>query len=419
MSNNKWSEQKIDELLIQAPKLQDTRSKDEVLKRLREDSRLMNEPAPKKRRKIWVPSVVAIAAVLTLSLLTATMLNQPQEEKSQMASDSVEEASMESANDGSSDDAAMTMMKAQETDGAEERAQVTTENESSESVLDSTGDFASAVYPNEISDEVTIFRLGLAGDAANSVPVTFLIPKHQIVSDFGDESPTPLEIYQTYASRIDEEELGFSEYHPYKGSFSVAGDTLIHTLPKNHGYDTASGTFTVYLRTLLETFQGYSQIKFLNENGSIVEFDQVGEPSKPLEISDGINHNNYFLFKQSNGSEYLTPNFGQSFNSLSEALLQMKVKPNDIYQSLIPPDVNFEVEKEDDSTRVIFSKPLDMERMDVKSAMNMLEGMLLTGASFGEPLKLENVVQTNWNGFDFTQPLPIPLGANEVPLILK
>jgi len=418
MRNNKWNEQKIDDLLSKAPKLQDTRSKDEVLKRLREDSRLINEPILKKRRKMWIPSVVAVAAVLTLSLFTVTLLNQPKEE-SQMATDSIEEASMESASDGSAEDTAMTMMKAQESEGAEERAQVTTENESSESVLNSTGDFASAVYPNEISDDVTVFRLGLAGDAANSVPVTFLIPKTQIVADFGDVNPSPLELYQTYASRIDEVELGFMEYHPYKGSFSVDGDSLIHTLPENHGYDLAAGTFTVYLRTLLETFQGYSQIKFLNQDGSIVEFNQVGEPSKPMEINDGLNHNNYFLYKQSNGSEYLTPNFGQTFNSLSEALLQMKLKPNDIYESLIPPDVEYEVENEDDHTRIIFSKPLDIERMDGKSAMNMLEGMLLTGASFGEPLKLENVVQTAWNGFDFTQPLPIPVGANEVPLVLK
>ena len=51
--------------------------------------------------------------------------------------------------------------------------------------------------------------------------------------------------------------------------------------------------------------------------------------------------------------------------------------------------------------------------MDPKKALQMIEGILLTGASFGIQMQFENVVQVDWNGFNFTQPLPIPVGPNQ------
>ena len=415
MSNNNWSEQKIDELLNQAPKLQDTRSKEEVLKRLKEDPRL-NDDIPKKR-KTWVPSLVGVAAILTLSLLTTTLLNQPSEEKSEMAQDQSYE---KSSNKESSDDSTITMM---ETEVSEEEPVSTEEetlrNEKSITALTVPENQGSNVYPSEISEDVTVFRMGLAGDAANSVPITFLIPISQIEADFGNEKPSQLDLYHEYAPRIDEEALGFLDYHPYKGEFLTEGDSLIHILPKDHNYDLASGTITVYFQTLKETFQEYSRVEFLNEDGTTLEFDQAGEPSKPMELNGGVNHYSYYRFQQSNGNDYLTPNFGQISGTLTEALLQMKEKPNEVYDTLIPEEVYFEVQEENDTTRVIFSEPLDLEQMDDNSAMYMIESMLLTGASFGSSIQFENVVQPTWNGFDFTHPLPIPLGANETQFLLK
>ena len=57
--------------------------------------------------------------------------------------------------------------------------------------------------------------------------------------------------------------------------------------------------------------------------------------------------------------------------------------------------------------------------MEPEKAMQMIEGMLLTAASFGEQLQFENVVQEEWNGFNFSQPLPVPVGSNPLPLLLN
>lgn len=415
MSNDKFSEEKIDQLLSQAPKIKDTRSKEEVLKRLKKDH-IETVVLPKKQRK-WAPPAVAVAALITLTVLAATFLNQ-----TTSLHESTESTMQMDARDGS--EVKETDVKGNERVDSNEPAMKIAgsgDEEATEmmTIIESSESHGTAVYPNEISDEVTIFNIGLAGDAANSVPVTFLIPNSQIKDDFGDTDPSTLDLYQTYASRLDEEALGFIDYHPYKGTFAIDGNTIIHTLQQGHRYDLASGTITVFLQSLLETFQNYSELVFKNEDGSAVVFNQAGEPSKPLKFNSGVNHYNYFLFRQTDGREYVTPNFGQPINSLSEALQLMKKNPNDVYSSVIPQGVNFEVIQEKEKTLIKFTKPLDLEQFDKNTAMHMIDGMLLTGASFGEPLQFENVVQANWNGFDFTQPLPIPIGANETSFILK
>ena len=52
--------------------------------------------------------------------------------------------------------------------------------------------------PNDAAG-YTVFHLGLASEAAASIPVTFLIPDSQIEEDFGDVEPNSLDLYMKYA----------------------------------------------------------------------------------------------------------------------------------------------------------------------------------------------------------------------------
>ena len=80
--------------------------------------------------------------------------------------------------------------------------------------------------------------------------------------------------------------LGFNDYHPYKGTLSVDGDVLVQTLPSGHGYDIGSGAMETHVGTLQDTFYGFKEVRFENEDGTPVEFDQVGEPSTADEINE-------------------------------------------------------------------------------------------------------------------------------------
>jgi len=404
MSNNKWSEQEIEQLLSQAPKMNDDRSKEEVFNRLKQDHIMIKKPRKKPR---WAPPVVAAVAILTLTVLTVSYLNQDNQ-MSESASH------MQLSNE--SDDRSSKVM---ESSPAVEEEAALEEPESSDITIFNMDDesLSNSLYPSEKLDDMTIFKIGLVTNDANSVPITFLIPNDQITDDLGDKTPSYLELYQHYAPLINEEELGFMDYHPYKGAFTTEGDSLILTLPKDHTYDLGSGSLNAFKHSLQDTFENYNQVMFRNEVGSAIEFDQVGEV-QPYNLKDGTLYN-YYMYQDLNGRKYLTPNFGKSFKSLSElpeALQGMKDSQNDIYSSVIPENIKFETNTKNDITYVRFSKALNLEQMDSAVALNMIEGMLLTGARFGSQLQFENVVQTNWSGFDFTQPLPMPIGPNELPL---
>jgi hypothetical protein len=410
MTHKNWNDNRIEELLGNMPDIQDNRSKSEILARLKQDERL-NVPRHKKSKK-WMPALVAVAALLVIGLLIPSMLSQ-----SEM-----------SMNDQGSENK---MMKSEKADTfsrsaepekasiAEESTEMgTMENAPTMKAADTGGIRHFAVYPKDVIDS-TLFHLGLAGNQASSIPVTFIIPNSLVEDDFGSQKPTSYDLYKKYADRIHESALGFQEYHPYKGDLVSDAHAIIHKLPKEHGYDISPATMEVYINSLQDTFFDYQEVRFENEDGTVATFSEVGLPSEPLILKSGRNHFNYYMFEQEDGQRFLSSNFSEPQPTLNEALQQMKVKPNDVFLPVIPRNIEFEVISDADVTTVKFLQPLDLNAMEQEEAMQMVEGMLLTAASFGKQLQFENVIQAEWNVFNFSRPLPVPIGSNPLPFILK
>lgn len=406
MSQNNWNEQKIEQLLSQMPKPKDSRSKEEVFKRLQRD--LDTAIKPEKKRKYWAPPAVGVAAMITLTLLGITYINSSSSNDEMAGQYDAKESASTDADDSST----MTKMNEEAEGSIEMSAASDTSNKESEIAMGSS-DVNRAAYEVDAQNH-RLFQIGLAGDQANSVPVTILIPNEMIQNDFANTTPSQLEVYQKYAPQINEKGLGFSEYHPYKGEFRTEGESLIHVIPENYNYDLSSAPFEVYGSSLKYTFDEYKEIRFQNEDGSTVEFDQVGKPSDPMPLTKDKFMQNYYLFTSADGKEYLSPSFGQSFETITEALEAMKSKPNDIYTTVIPRGVKYEIQEEEKVVRIKFAEPLDLETLDPKAATYLIEGILLTGASFQQVIQFENVVQSNWNGFDFTKPMPMPIGPNKM-----
>jgi len=415
MDNNKWHTDRITKLLDNMPDIKDSRSKEDILARLHQDERLGttgNNKTTGMKMKKWIPVFVTIAALLILTLLLPSMLNGGNGKMDQGASE------MSVANDVDYDATESESSKAAQESEGDEQSEVES-REVTNAVSDITdGITRYAVYPADVGDD-TIFHMGLVGETAASVPVTFLIPSRQIKEDFGELQPTSFDLYEMYAGRIDEEALGFDDYHPYSGQLTVEGKTLIQTLPVGHGYDRSSAAMEVHRNTLIDTFYGFDTIQFENEDGTPVEFDQVGEPSKPMQLFGGTNLFNYYISKFADGREYISSNFSRTYENIDSALQEMKNNPNDIFSSVIPKNIEFEVTEEKGLTSVKFVEPLDLNEMNVDKANQMIDGILLTGASFGKRIQFENVVQSEWNDFDFNGPLPIPVGSNLVPFLLK
>ena len=123
---------------------------------------------------------------------------------------------------------------------------------------------------------------------------------------------------------------------------------------------------------------------------------------------------NYFVFEQDNGMRYLSPNFRESFTTITDAFEDLKIEDNDIYKTAIIDDVTFDIENRETYLAVKFSQPLDVTQYEVDKLMAMFEAIIATAASFGEQVKFENIVQEEWGGFQFNEVIPKLIGLNEI-----
>ena len=398
MKDEKWSEPEIEQLLSQAPKVHDNRSKEDVFARLQEAGAFEEEKThvqqvvKRKYNRIYTYGLAVAMALLTFSGIYYVMSHSSEHDTASIANEETLEMRDQSLN----------VTEQVETNVAMTRNFSMT-------------DMRTAVYPEQLENS-TAFSIGLAGDDAESVPVTLVIPHDKLVEDFGTETPTQVEMYNKYAALLDEQAAGFSEYHPVKGTITEQGRTVIHTLPENHGYDTASATMAMYIGMLADTFsKSYEKVMMLNREGSAIVFSEIGEPSEPLLLNEQKRYS-YFIDEQESGI-YLSPNFRQQFDAVTEALNYMKIEENDVYRTAILPDVDYNV-LDGDVVTIRFTESLDLQVVEPQRAMYMIEAMLLTAAGFDKKVRFENVVQTQWQGFNFTKPLPMPIGANELPLDL-
>ncbi|MDX1807790.1 MAG: hypothetical protein R3267_12255, partial [Paenisporosarcina sp.] len=244
------------------------------------------------------------------------------------------------------------------------------------------------------------------------VPVTFLIPNDQIQQDFGNQTPNTLQLYEQYAADINEEELGFTDYHPYKGTFEMDQEQLVHRLPQEHDYDLASAALYVYDLSLQFTFEGFTQINHQNEDGSQAEFDQVGQKT-PTVLMNGLYKTAVYPYTDPTGQVYMVPSLNEPFNTVSEALSALKTSPNDFFTNVVPRSVSYTVEEIQGVSHIKFSEPLELNSLSQEQTAQMIESFVLTGATFDVQIQLDNIVEEQWNGINLTQPIEQPVGLNK------
>ncbi|MFJ7826215.1 hypothetical protein [Psychrobacillus sp. NPDC096623] len=408
MSEKKTEDHILDELLNSMPKFTDKRSKDEIYQQVK--SVMETQEKLEKRKHIgaavnkWLPFIISVASVLILTVLVSSYINN----NSNSTADKAIESSTAEDKMTTTEESEEAAFQEVGEENSNEMTMMTKDASASLEIVPFDSSFTS-VYDNELNGG-TVFHFSMLENAL-SVPITIVIPKEQIDMDFPNYTPNSLELYERYAFEIDETALGFQEYHPYKGNFLAEGKMLKHFLPLDHGYDTAPGTAAPYISSINEIFTDFDFLARVNEDGSPIEWDQVGTLTEPLALQGIEIKANYFAYKAFNGETYLTPNFNKTFDTLEAALMEMKNPENDIYTSVIPNDVNFTV-RDDKGYVVHFGEPLNLESLEASEASRLIEGFSLTAASFNHSIKLENVVQENWKGIDLTKPLPIPIGPN-------
>lgn len=389
MSNDKWTDKSIEDLLNDFPSIKDNRSKEKIY------SQLVDQKKGQKRPKKWLPLLVAALAFIAFGMLVSSIIGQNGLDAAQNK-DSSNEESVATSTDNS-----------EQADSSSEAERSGTEESNQFSVAQADEVLRTSVYEETIGNQ-TLMTIGLT-ENANVVPVSFLVPENQITAAFGDLIPSSLELYQQYADDIDETQLGFDEYHPYLGNLEKTVKGIRHILPQDHQYDLASASIGVYFNTLSATFPDVAEITVVNEDGSAAEFSQVGSVEA---ISPKQRDVAYYSFTTTNGEIYLAPGYDRLFASATEAIEALAQSPNDFYRATIPRNVDFQLSETGDLVQIDFEGSVDLETMDRLEAVRMIESLALTAASFDKKIAVKGLQSDSWNGFDFTQPLPVPLAPN-------
>ncbi len=398
MDEQKWTDDKVEKLFKEMPDLKDSRSKEEILANLKKDERLKSETvSPLKRKKSWMPVIVAVAALLVLSVILPSMLNGDKSEMEKTMETSVESGDSEGQIPAASSD---DMMR-----GMNEEAEAN-------SIYAQASDGVSHIMMPEQLKGMHTLRIGLTHEAT-VIPVTFLISAAQIAEDFPEGEPDSVALYNQYAQELPETELGFDEYHPYEGELTSRGNLIYHRLPKGHPYDIASAALYVYENSIQTTFIDHKEVRVVDENEDVAQFDQVGSV-EPIKLTGGKKQLPYYKYVLPSGDTYLLPDGGSTYETVEAALLGMKERPNDLVQLLVPQTIDYDVQLNDETAEIIFREPLDLSKIDARRATEMIEGFMLTAYNYDQVVKLENVVQKQFGKYDLTSVLPEPGIVNPV-----
>ncbi|MER2262169.1 MAG: hypothetical protein ABS934_09130 [Psychrobacillus sp.] len=409
MSNNEKQNNDLEEFLSNMPKFTDSRSKEEVYNRvqLEVNSSKINKVKRNNSFSRWMPLIVSIASVLLLTLLVSSYLETSNQESAIEHKTAEQPDTMRTMDVTPASETEMDRAEKATEEAAIENKEESLNSLAIESAALSIQPFNNArtVYEDDLNDGVA-FHFSLTKEAY-AYPITIIISKGKINEDFPDGWPNSLQLYERYAGAIDEVALGFDDYLPFQGNFVSVGDTLQHYLPEGHEYDRASATTSLYGDTISYMFNDFSYLERLNEDGTPINWDQVGVMGKENMVN-GIKKQVYYKQTMSNGLTFLVPKDA----SFENAFTDIQKSVNDYFTTVVPKGVSYEVKEEGNTVVITFDETLDLATLDYEDSILMIEAFTLTAASFDKTVRLENVEQKIWDRFDLTTTLPIPMGPN-------
>lgn len=375
MTKKNYTDHDIEQLLQEMPKLNDHRSKNDVFNQLKQHT----EP-PRKKSRPWLPAVISVAALFVMVLFVQSLLGTMSNEEMAVNHTEMSEGAADRAMSGSEESAEMdTAVEAEESDSS-----MLSMNEPTSSRL--------LLSSDPILETHTVLPFAMDYNAY-AVPVTLLIPNDRIEADFGTQEVSNLDLYFAYAPLLDEEALGFSDYHPLVGSYEGTEQGLQITLPDDHPYDMASATMGVYMYTLKDVFgDEFDQAYLWNEAGEPLEWDQVGPLTEPIELAQG--NYAYNITQNTFGESFLVPYSRVDYPTFEAALEELTSPEYNVVDPAIPSTIEFDVVETDTQVTVTFAETLTTESLAGYPLQLFIESMLATSAEMNKQLILENWDQT-------------------------
>ncbi|MDF2037230.1 hypothetical protein P2R12_09720 [Cytobacillus oceanisediminis] len=414
MKESKWSDEQLQELLSQMPKIKDDRDPKDIYQAI-------EIKMGKQKNRTWIlPSIAAAAALLLLFILVPNLMSWQESADKQVELKADRSTSSEQITSENN-----TILEAREEDseliaqekGSEEQdqAQLSTEPEAetndeiSEKTVASESSHT-AVYEEDLAGKEVLTYAIPDKDAQNIVPVSVLIDE--------DPARTKFEQFEDTMSRLTEVEWGLDDYYPLKANFTYdqGNKMLTVDVPADHPYSISSTTELLLEKVLANIMNNLDieKINLMTEGEIGIDFSHYGYREEFIPENSNGNLIYYFLYPNgADSTPFLVP-LREQLKSIKEALIAMKQnRIENNLQASIPEDIDFETEEIQDGKLLIrFNN--ESEIIDDKSTLHAIEAILLTAKDFDfDTVKLENADVDKIGKFDLTEELKVPVAANK------
>jgi hypothetical protein len=415
MKESKWSDEQLQELLSQMPKIKDNRDPREIYQNI-------EIKMGKQKKRTWIlPAAAAAAALLLLFILAPNLMNWQESADKQIEIQSEQTQSSEQitsdnnriseARDEESDPEPL----AKEEDPQEDHSQLSGDPEKESSDDISMKSVSSEISPTAVYEE----------DLAGKEVLTYAIPDKEAqnivpVSVLVDDDPdrTKFALFEDTMSKLTEDAWGLEEYYPLKANLTHDQENNILTVdvPVDHPYSMSSTSELLLEKVLAEIMNNLDIEKIdLRTEGKVgIEFSHYGYREEFIPENSTGNLIYYFLYPNgADSTPFLVP-LREQFNSVKDALAAMKKNQTENnLQASIPDDIDFEIEEIKDSKLIIrFNN--ESEIIDNASTLHAIEAILLTAKDFDfDTVKLENADVDKIGKFDLTEELKVPVAANK------
>ncbi|KON87190.1 hypothetical protein AF332_10435 [Sporosarcina globispora] len=414
MKESKWSDEQLQELLSQMPKIKDNRDPREI-------NQAIEIKMGKQKNRTWIlPSAAAAAALLLLFILVPNLMSWQESADKQVelqADRSTSSEQIQSENN--------TIPEAKEEDSEliaqeegleeQEQAQLSTEPEAETSDEISKKIVASessptAVYEEDLSGKAVLTYAIPDREAQNIVPVSVLVDE--------DPARTKFELFEDTMSRLTEDAWGLDDYYPLKANFTYDQGNRMLTVdvPEDHPYSMSSSTELLLEKVLANVMRDLNieKINLTTEGNTGIEFSHYGYREELIPENSTGNLIYYFLYPNGADSKPFLVPLREKINSIKDALTAMKQnRTENNLQASIPEDIDFETEEIQDGKLLIrFNN--ESEIIDNEPTFHAIEAILLTAKEFDfDTVKLENADVDKIGKFDLTEELKVPVAANK------
>ncbi|MBT2686938.1 hypothetical protein J7I93_01950 [Bacillus sp. ISL-47] len=416
MRKSKWSDEQIEELLSQMPKIKDNRDPREIYQSI-------EMKIGKRKQKTWIlPAAAAAAALLLFFILAPSLINwqesadksvEIQADKSSSSAEIATENNLFEAEDDEAELKAKEEIGEDKAEQFDDASKNNAETESNDQIslksLDANTS-PTAVYEEDLTGKEVLTYAIPDQTAQNIVPVSVLVEE--------DPAKSKFELFEDSMSRLTEEEWGLTDYYPLKANFSYDQEnrTLTVDVPEDHPYSMSSTTELLLEKVLGNVMHNLEieKVNLATEGQKGIEFSHFGYRESLVPEKGTGNLIYYFLYPDGSESKPFMVPLREKFDSIKDALRAMKEnRGEDNLQASIPEDINFEAE-EIQERKLLIRFESESEIIDNEPTLHTIEAILLTAKEFNfETVKLENADVDKIGNFDLSNELKVPVAANK------